>query len=362
MVSALLVIAILVLLIVVHEFGHFIAAKLFRIRVEEFGVGYPPRALLFGKVGDTEYTLNWLPFGGFVRLFGEEEDAHGRGSFADASRWKQAIVLVAGVTMNTVAAWALFAGALHFGIPRVVPAAHAGQNVNLVVTDIVAGSPAEIMGIRPGDSIIGVSDATGAAPAQLAPTDIVNFISARGGQTLSVSYVRAGATSTVNVKPANAVVVQNAGRPAIGIGLALVSSHGESWGIAFADAFTMTKDALGIVGGGLWTIVAGVARGTPNLSDVVGPVGLAGAVSDAARNGIGDVLSLAAFISINLAIVNLIPIPALDGGRLFLLCIEAVLRKSAPRLAVQVLNALGIALIILLMVTVTYNDIGRLLN
>src|SRR3990167_6385383 len=107
MLTAFLVVAILVLLIVVHEFGHFIAAKIFGIRVDEFGIGYPPRAFSFGKWGETEYTLNWIPFGGFVRLFGEEEE-HGRGSFADAPRWKQAVILVAGVTMNIVAAWGLF--------------------------------------------------------------------------------------------------------------------------------------------------------------------------------------------------------------------------------------------------------------
>src|SRR3990167_7932597 len=117
MITALLVIGILVLLIVAHELGHFFAAKIFGVRVEEFCVGYPPRSFSFGKIGETEYTLNWIPFGGFVRLFGDEGQAeHGRGSFIDAPRWKQAIVLVAGVAANVVAAWILFTGAYASGI------------------------------------------------------------------------------------------------------------------------------------------------------------------------------------------------------------------------------------------------------
>src|SRR3990167_2246912 len=112
MTTALLVIAILVVLIVAHEFGHFIAAKIFKVRVEEFGEGYPPRAFLFGKIGETEYTFNWLPFGGFVRLFGDEgEKEHGPHSFIDAKRSVQVVILIAGVAANAILAWALFAGA-----------------------------------------------------------------------------------------------------------------------------------------------------------------------------------------------------------------------------------------------------------
>src|SRR3989344_2848716 len=117
MLTAVLVIAILVFLIVVHELGHFIAAKIFGVRVDEFGIGYPPRAYRIGRWGGTEYTLNWIPFGGFVRLFGEDENnAHGRGSLVDSARWKQALILIAGVFMNAVAAWGLFSGAYMAGI------------------------------------------------------------------------------------------------------------------------------------------------------------------------------------------------------------------------------------------------------
>src|SRR4051812_20042956 len=124
----LLVLAILVFLIVAHEFGHFIVAKLFKVRVDEFGIGYPPRAYLLGKIGDTEYTLNWIPFGGFVRLFGEE-DTRGKGSLADAARWKQALILFAGVFANALVAYLLFAVAFTQGVPRIVDAPTQGEKV-----------------------------------------------------------------------------------------------------------------------------------------------------------------------------------------------------------------------------------------
>ena len=361
--TALIVIAILVLLIVVHELGHFIAAKLFGVRVEEFGVGYPPRAFTFGKIGDTEYTLNWIPFGGFVRLFGDEgENQHGRGSFVDAPRWKQALVLVAGVAMNALAAWALFAVALHLGVPKPVETAQAGQHVQLIVSDIVVGSPADAAGIKRGDEITGVSDAKGASVETLTAKTVIDFVRARGGKPVTIFYLHAGASSTATLTPANAVLPNAAGQPALGIALVLVATEREPWGTAFVSAFHATLSAFKMGANDLLTLLRGALRGAPDLSAVIGPVGIVGYVGEASQNGLGAVLMFAALISINLTIINLIPIPALDGGRLLVLGIESLMRRSAPRLAVQTLNALGIGLIILLMLIVTYNDIGRLLG
>ncbi|OGG60368.1 hypothetical protein A3C86_00180 [Candidatus Kaiserbacteria bacterium RIFCSPHIGHO2_02_FULL_49_16] len=361
MTTALLVIAILVVLIVAHEFGHFIAAKIFKVRVEEFGVGYPPRAFLFGKIGETEYTFNWLPFGGFVRLFGDEgEKEHGQGSFVDANRHVQALILVAGVLANAILAWGLFAGALSLGIPRVVDSASANESAHLVVADVVVGSPAEAAGIIAGDKIVGIRDDKGAKLERLAPDTVMDFVRARGGKQIFIAYERMGTTTTVALRPAHAVIEDNAGRPAVGIALVLVSNEALSFGDAMKEAFSRTGDAFKQVGGGLWSIVREVFQGKANLADVVGPVGLVGVVSDAATHGFANVLALAGFISVNLAIINLIPIPALDGGRLLLLAIEAFWRRSAPRILVQTLNLAGVLIIALLMITVTYNDIARL--
>lgn len=360
--TALLVILMLVVLIVVHEFGHFTAAKIFRVRVEEFGVGYPPRAFLVMTLGGTEYTINWIPFGGFVRLFGEDENARGKGSFIDAPRWKQAIILIAGVTANTILAWLLFASSYTQGIPVAIDAPNPGEKVQLFITDVVPGSPAAAANIVAGDEIVSVSDKDGVRPQALTPDAVMNFIKVRGGQQIVVGYSHEGVPSTAYIRPANAVVPGAAGRPAMGIGLALVATRSLSWPAALHQAFYVTIDVFKQVALGLWILLKESFSGTLNLNDVVGPVGLAKVVGEAAQNGIGNVLKLAGFISVNLAVINLLPIPALDGGRLMLLLIEAALRRDAPKLVVQVVNTVGIALIILLMLAVTYHDIAKLIS
>jgi regulator of sigma E protease len=161
--------------------------------------------------------------------------------------------------------------------------------------------------------------------------------------------------------PANAVIPHEANRPAIGLQLALINAEPLTFEQAAREAGASTLDAFVRVVQSLWTLLKQAIEGTPNVTGVVGPVGLVSVIGDAAHTGIGSVLALAAFISINLSVINLLPIPILDGGRIVLLAVEAVLRREAPRLAVQLFNTLGVALILLLMLVVTYHDIARLL-
>ena len=361
MLTALLVIAILVVLIVVHELGHFIAAKMFGVRVEEFGVGYPPRAFTFGKIGETEYTLNWIPFGGFVRLFGDEgETQHGRGSLVDSKRWKQGVILIAGVAMNALAACLLFSIAFHIGVPTAVDSVSAGEHVQLLISDVVAGSPAAAGGLKTGDEISGLQDSNGVELATLSPDAVVAYVSARGGKPITVSYTHEGVAKTTTVTPANAVIPGSAGRPALGIALTLVALRSESWGHAFLDGFHQTGNALFMVVQNLWYLLTSAFRGALDITGIVGPVGIVSYVGQASQNGSGSVLLLAALISANLVIINLIPIPALDGGRFFVLVLEGIMRRRAPRLVIQILNLVGVSLIVLLMLVVTYHDIARL--
>lgn len=362
MLTILLVAAILVLLIVTHELGHFVAAKIFGVRVDEFGIGYPPRAFLLGKIGDTEYSLNWIPFGGFVRLYGEEAEAHGRGSFVMAARWKQAIILVAGVMMNALVAWLLFAGALHAGIPRVVDDAQPPDAAdNLMISDVVPGSPAAVAGIAAGDTITGMTDQDGIKLSALTPDAVSGFVKVRGGKRITVEYEHVKKPMSAIVVPANAVIPGSAATPALGVGLVEVSTVALSWPDALVQGISNTGDAFKTVASSLWTLATGFIHGKASISDVVGPVGLVSVVGTAAQNGIGQVLALAGFIGVNLAIINLIPIPALDGGRLLIVIVETITRRSAPKLVVQAINTVGMALIIILMIAVTYHDIARLL-
>lgn len=360
MTTVLLVLGILIFLIVVHELGHFAAAKFFKVKVEEFGIGYPPRAFLISIIKGTEYTLNWLPFGGFVRLYGEHGETQVKGSFAGAPKHAQAVILLAGVAMNALAAWFLFAGALSVGVPRVITDRAQIEHAQLFVNTVVPGSPADAAGIRTGDELTQIVDASG-KQVGLTPMEVVNFVGDHGGKELEVTYRREEEIFKATVIPAHAVVTQSADRPAIGLGLVLVTDDAMSFWQALKESGPRTIGAFRETVHGLWALVRDAAAGEPNLKEIVGPVGLVDFVGNASRHGVGHVLALAAFISVNLAVINLVPIPALDGGRLFLLGIETIIRRPPNKLFVQLINFAGVLLIIFLMITVTYNDIARLL-
>lgn len=364
--TILLVIAILFVLIIAHELGHFIAAKIAGVKVKEFGVGYPPRAFRFGKLGDTEYTLNWIPFGGFVRLFGDEgERERGRGAFVDAARSKQVVILAAGVVMNVALGYALFTLAFTLGIPRPVdapgPGLPAQAGVRLYISDVVPGSPAEAAGIHPGDELLTMMDQKGVALDALAPQTVKDYVAARGGERIEVSFKHNSTIVNASVIPANAVIEGAGARPALGLGLVLVSSAPLPLQSAARVAGDTTLRALLSVAQNVWSILKSTLAGAPNLHDIIGPVGLVAVVGEASQVGLAQVLALAGFISVNLAVINLIPIPALDGGRLLIIAIETLIRRPASKLAVHLLNMVGITAIILLMVVVTYHDIARLM-
>ena len=361
--TPLIFLGILFLLIVTHEFGHFICARIFGVRVEEFGIGYPPRAFLVGKWGGTEYTINWIFFGGFVRLFGEDADSHGNGSFVDAKRWKQAIILVAGVAMNALVAWALFTTAFHAGLPRVIQGSLSSDPASsLMISSVVPGSPAAEAGVAPGDTITKLKDENGVSLTVLTPAAVANFVKVRGGLHITLDYVHEKIAHEASIIPANSVIPGAAATPALGVGLVEVTSVALAWPSAFAEGLNSTRDAFVTVSQSLWQLIAGVPRGLADLQDVVGPIGLYAVVGSAAQNGAGQVLALAAFIAVNLAIINLIPIPALDGGRLLIVITESIIRRKTPHLMVQILNIVGVALIMILVLIVSYHDIARLLT
>lgn len=297
-----------------------------------------------------------------MRLFGDVgENRHGEGSFIDKKKSIQAVVLVAGVFMNALAAWFLFSTAFYIGVPRPVETVAEGTPSWLLVAEVVPGSPASLAGITAGDRIVGIEDVRGASVKALTPDTVADFIGSRAGKEIEFSYIRGmDATTTAIVRPAHAVIPGNADTPAIGVSMVLVATQSMSFFDSLKNGFFSTVDACIAVVTGLGDMVKNAFQGDPVFKDIIGPVGLVGVVGDAAENGIGNVFALAAFISVNLVVINLLPIPALDGGRLFLLGVEKVIRKDASQFVLRLLNAIGIAFIVLLMVTVTYNDIARL--
>ncbi len=369
--TVILVILILVVLIIVHELGHFVAAKISKVRVQEFGIGYPPVALSMGRIGETEYTLNWIPFGGFVRLFGDAgENERGPGSFMSANRGKQAFILAAGVFMNLLTGWALFTAAYMIGIPRPVEAdttasAASIEGSHLFIADVVPGSPAEAAGIKPGDEVLSMTDQNGGKLEHLSPEGVRSFVEVRGGKKIDVVYLRPDssgvkATSSTGVIPANAVIPTAPDRAGVGLDLVLITSEPLDFFASGTAAFNTSKNAFVGVAVSVWHILKNAVLGSVDLRGMVGPVGLVTVVADASHAGIAQVLALAAFISINLAVINLVPIPMLDGGRLVVVGFEAMFRRRAPKIAIHVLNTVGVVSILALMIVVTYHDIARL--
>jgi len=365
MLAVLIFVLVLVALILVHEFGHFVAAKLSGMRVDEFGIGYPPKA--WGvKRGETEYTLNWLPFGGFVRIYGEDEAAvqedpkDGHRAFFRKPRVLQALVLLAGILMNLVFAWLLLAITLGLGAPRALDPEElsTASDPYVLVASVMPGSPAEEAGFKPGDRIVRAT--AGADLFMSADADAFTAFVSGSDEAITFTLENGGQERTVSATPRAGLSLEDPERLVLGVGVASVGVVRTPWHAAPLEGLTLTWEltkatAIGLVGffGSIFTLSA-------DLSQVSGPVGIAGAVGDAAGTGLSELLTLTAVISINLALINLLPIPALDGGRLLFVAIEAVIRRPLSRRFQNWVNATGFAFLILLMIVVTASDIFKI--
>ncbi len=360
--NILIFVVVIVALIVVHEFGHFVAAKLSGMRVDEFGLGYPPRAILLGKIGETEYTLNWIPFGGFVKIFGED-GGEGSRAFATRPRILQAVVLVAGIAMNLVFAYVLITGALISGTPRGLTDSELAKarNVELAIANVLPNSPASRAGIMPGDSIISAKDVEGEWHAT-DPKSFSAFVAASKGAEVTLEVKHNGRLTSLIAPPAAGVASFDPSRYALGVEVATIGVVPLSFGAAMVEGALLTWGAITLTAQGLAHFFYGVFTLTADMSQVAGPIGIAGAVGSASAQGFGDLLSIIAIISINLALINLIPVPALDGGRLLFVGIEGVIRRPIKPSVAQAVNAAGFAFLILLMVVVTVHDIFKIVG
>ncbi|HRH24053.1 MAG TPA: M50 family metallopeptidase [Candidatus Paceibacterota bacterium] len=357
-------ILVLVALIVVHELGHFFAAKWAGMRVDEFGIGYPPRAWTFWKHNGTEYTLNWLPFGGFVKIFGEDESAEGgvkaTDSFVSKPHYVQALVLIAGIAMNIVFAWALLSLTLAIGLPRGLSDAEIplAEDAALAVARVVADSPAADAGLKEGDIIRSASYDTTTFTGADADA-FTAFIAESDGEDVVLSVLRAGEPVTLTAHPETLIVPTDPDRLALGIGIGAVGTVTTPWWQAPIEGAVLTWNVTQQVAVGLIHFFGGIFTFTADLSQVSGPIGIAGAVGTASDTSLAALLSLMAVISINLALINIIPVPALDGGRLLFVIIEAITRKPIPNGVANALNTGGFALLILLMLVVTASDLWK---
>ena len=341
----LIFLAIFAVLILSHEFGHFGAAKISGVRVDEFGIGFPPR-LIKKRRGETLYSLNLVPLGGFVKLLGEEGDPAGPRSFASKSIPVRFWILFAGPLMN------LLLPILLFSISFMVP--HNTIVEQVVIQEVASGSPAQMAGIAPGDTILEVNG---------------HDISNRGELSY---YIQLGLGSEINIMLQRADLSQEEvflvprwappeGQGAIGVVVAGVDSEVVRQSYRPWQAIKLAVQRCGETFILFWNTIKGWIIGAA-APQVAGPVGIAQITGEVAKAGISPLLAFTAFISLNLAIINLLPLPALDGGRIVFLLVELIRRgKKVSARIEQRVNYVGFMLLIGLICVVTYFDIARII-
>lgn len=353
------------MLVVAHEFGHFIVAKKSGIRVDEFAFGFKPR-LFSIKKGETRYSFNALPIGGYVSIYGEnpdEESINGPDSsrsFVNKPAYIKASVMAAGVAMNFLVAWLLLSIGFMSGMPTSVglePKGTVLENRALTVTSVVPGSPAEKAGLKATDKILLMK--TSSDTTETPSTESVRyFVRKHSTEPITINFVRGSQNKEATLTPAPGVVD---GAPGIGISMDIIGTLKLPAHKALWEGLKLSGNIFVGTVKGFYNLIHDAVIGKGSLAGVTGPVGIVGVVGDAAQFGFIYLLSFAALISLNLAVINLIPFPALDGGRLLFLLIEKIKGSRIKPQIANTVNAAGFVLLMLLMVVITYHDIIKLL-
>ncbi len=358
-VTIIVFILVLSVLVLVHEAGHFFVAKWMGIKVEEFGFGFPPRA--FGKkIGETIYSLNWLPIGGFVKLYGEDEAGGGsvriknqdvrirndRRAFISRNPWQRASIVVAGVIMNFLLAVVILSYVYSVkGVP--VP-----QHV--VIADVAKGSPAATAGLKKNETVVSIDGRT-----ITSSDDLVSYTKNHLGEKLSlVVTTKNGEKSTLVITPRKNYP-SNQGPMGVVISEQVAVKKYPWYQAPYVGLRESLKTSLLILQG-LGDVVVQLVTMHSIPAGVAGPVGIAQITGQTVKYGFDAVLSLVALLSLNLAIMNVLPIPALDGGRLFFILVEAVSGKKVSPKVESYVHSVGMAVLLLLILLVTFHDIFRI--
>jgi len=351
----LLFLVILSVLVMVHELGHFVAARRNGILVEEFGFGLPPR--VFGKrIGETLYSINLLPIGGFVKLYGEEGGSEAmpgleRAFFMQKKRVR-ALVLTAGVIMNFLLGVVLFSVVYtSMGIPT--------ETNEVSIVGIVPGSPAEEAGIKLSEVVFAVD-----GDAVESTEEFVDLIDQRKGKDMELSLGEMGAGAYGRMVTAVPRENPPEGEGALGVVVSTTQAKFfPMWEMPFRGAWFGLKEAVAwgvMIVAGLWGMIRDLFVSGVVPQEVAGPVGIFQLTGMVAGAGILPLLQFVGVLSVNLAVLNILPFPALDGGRLVFLGFEAVTGKKVGTRVEQWTHGLGMAVLLLLMVLVTLNDVVRI--
>jgi regulator of sigma E protease len=372
---------VLTILVVVHELGHALVAKKYGVVVEEFGIGFPPKAWskkvpnsILGK--NVEYSINWLPLGGFVKLQGEHDAAHQKGDYGAATFWQKTQILLAGVVMNWLTAATLLSILAAVGIPNIlqnqfyVPsdAQIISQPVELVA--VTAGLPAEKAGLQQGDKILRFNG----APLENAKA-LSELTKQSSGKTVEIIYSRNNVEHSVKI-PLRANNDDRKGY--LGASPSQLELIRASWSAPLVGIGT-TAQMSWVTLQGIGGLLANTAQGlvmklSPDKNDqavantkltqvgdsVAGPVGIFGIIFPAAgKAGPTHVIMLAAIISLTLAVMNVLPIPALDGGRWFVTALFKLFKKPLGKDLEEKIHGTGFMVLMALVVLVTIADIGK---
>jgi regulator of sigma E protease len=350
-------------LVVIHEIGHFVTARLANVRVLEFGIGFPPRAKVLRRSGETLYTLNWLPIGGFVKLEGEDgDDGDDPRSFANAPLRTRLLILVAGVAMNLAAALLIFG----------FIAALATPLIGLRFPAVEPGSPADNAGLQAGDSIVAVNGKTyeyfGGYVGQ---SDVIDDLRDFAGQTIVLGIHRADGSFedvTVTLRPQDQI---DASRGALGIRRSETETftadfYGRYTGhdplTAVSIAVQETSHWFGLILEGLGTVVTSfVSNPTAPPAGVSGPFGIATQIGQIFWGVGGPVMTLyvAGILSANLALVNALPFPPLDGGRMLMMVLKRIFGRRISLQAERLTYFVGFAFLMAFLLWVTVFDVIR---
>lgn len=341
MLTALIIIVFLSVLIIVHELGHFLLAKKFKIFVEEFGLGLPPK--VFGKkFGETIYSLNLLPFGGFVKISGENREdidpslAQDR-VFYNLKIWKRMLIIAGGVAMNFLLGWLLISIVFWAGVPKAV-----------FIADVAPESPASVSGIKINDEVLGFATTE----------EFINYINSNKGKEVSFKIERDGKEMEIKSTPR---INPPQGQGALGVALVEAGQERQGFFKGIWEGLKTSGQIFGMIFSGIFKLIKMAFLGQKPLEVLTGPIGIVKVTSQASHLGIVFLLQLLALISINLAAINIFPFPALDGGRLIFLIIEKIKGSPLPKRVEEYANAAGMGLLILLMILITIKDIGRFL-
>lgn len=349
---------ILTVLVLIHELGHYWVARKIGVQVDEFGFGLPPR-IVGKRIGKTIYSLNWLPIGGFVRLAGEDDEGGKRPKGATAQKYfwarskrERSAILLAGVTMNFLLSVVITSYLLTDGVHEPSGRVH--------VEDVALGTPAADAGLMVDDIIYSIAPVDGTPVEVTTPSELIEATSMYLGEEVVLSIERDGALIDVSLTPR---VDPPEGQGAMGVAISDMELVRYPWYTAPIEAtrynLVLAWQMLVSMGSALWRLVTFTQVGRV---DVAGPIGIAQITGQAVQFGFRAVLEFASILSLNLAVLNLLPIPALDGGRLVFVFLEKVMGKRVRPAFERTSHQFGMILLFGILILVTFNDILRIVQ